>query len=115
MAPDGCGEDRRNPGARDRRSAAERRRVDGAAPEGRRRSGDQLPPLCSRVGASGRNFKRGGMRIAPPRAVSVEQLEESHLLLIGQTRSGKTYQLRGAIEQLRLADRRVGAIDKVGN
>lgn len=47
--------------------------------------------------------------------LTVEMLEESHLLLIGQSRSGKTYQLRGALEQLRRADRRVGAIDKVGN
>lgn len=47
--------------------------------------------------------------------LTLEQLEESHLLVIGQSRSGKTYQLRGAIEQLRCADRRVGAIDKVGN
>jgi len=47
--------------------------------------------------------------------LTVDMLEESHLLIIGQTRSGKTYQLRGAIAQLRLAGRRVGAIDKLGN
>jgi len=47
--------------------------------------------------------------------VTISQLEEGHLLIVGQTRSGKTYRLRGAIEQLRRADRRVGAIDKLGN
>ena len=52
---------------------------------------------------------------AAPHPLTLDQLEESHLLIIGQTRSGKTYQLRGAIEQLRRADRRVGAIDKIGN
>lgn len=52
---------------------------------------------------------------AAPHPLTLEQLEESHLLIIGQSRTGKTYQLRGAIEQLRRADRRVGAIDKIGN
>ena len=42
-------------------------------------------------------------------------LEEGHLLLLGTTGAGKTYTLRGLIEQLRRADRRVGAIDKLGN
>lgn len=37
------------------------------------------------------------------------------MLLLGTTGAGKTYQLRGLIEQLRRADRRVGAIDKLGN
>jgi hypothetical protein len=47
--------------------------------------------------------------------VSIEMLEEGHALLLGQTRSGKTYQLRGFLERLRRADRRVGAVDKLGN
>lgn len=47
--------------------------------------------------------------------LTLDQLEEGHLLVLGTTGSGKTYQLRGMIEQLRRADRRVGAIDKLGN
>lgn len=50
-----------------------------------------------------------------PHPISIEMLEEGHLLLLGTTGAGKTYQLRGLIEQLRRADRRVGAIDKLGN
>lgn len=50
-----------------------------------------------------------------PHPISIEMLEEGHLLLLGTTGAGKTYQLRGLIEQLRRAERRVGAIDKLGN
>lgn len=46
--------------------------------------------------------------------LTIEMLEEGHTLLLGQTRSGKTYQLRGILERLRRADRRVGSIDKLG-
>lgn len=53
------------------------------------------------------------MGVAYP--VSVDQLEDGHALILGTTGSGKTYQLRGMLEQLRRADRRVGAIDKLGN
>ncbi|QIG80069.1 type IV secretion system DNA-binding domain-containing protein [Stakelama tenebrarum] len=49
----------------------------------------------------------------PP--ISIDMLEEGHILILGTTGAGKTYQLRGLIEQLRRADRRVGAIDKLGN
>lgn len=49
----------------------------------------------------------------PP--VPLEMLEEGHALIVGTTGSGKTYTLRGLLEQLRHADRRVGAIDKLGN
>jgi hypothetical protein len=47
--------------------------------------------------------------------VIVDQLEDGHALVLGTTGSGKTYQLRGMLEQLRRADRRVGAVDKLGN
>ncbi len=47
--------------------------------------------------------------------LTLGRIEEGHLLIVGQTRSGKTYQLRGVLEQLRTAGRRVGAIDKLGN
>lgn len=47
--------------------------------------------------------------------VSLDMLEEGHTLLLGQTRSGKTYQIRNYLERLRRAERRVGAIDKLGN
>lgn len=47
--------------------------------------------------------------------VPIELLEEFHLLEVGTTRSGKTYALRGLLEMLRRADRRVGAVDKLGN
>ena len=46
--------------------------------------------------------------------VTVEQLEAAHWLVVGTTGSGKTYLARGLFEQLRRADRRVGAIDKMG-
>jgi hypothetical protein len=47
--------------------------------------------------------------------VSIELLEEFHLLEVGTTRSGKTYLLRGLLERLYRADRRVAAVDKLGN
>lgn len=47
--------------------------------------------------------------------VPLAMLEEFHVLEVGTTGSGKTYLLRGLLEQLRAADRRVGAIDKLGN
>lgn len=47
--------------------------------------------------------------------ITVDQLEDGHALILGTTGSGKTYQLRGMLEQLRRADRRVGAVDKLGN
>lgn len=47
--------------------------------------------------------------------ISIEMLEEGHLLLLGTTGAGKTYQQRGFLERLRRADRRVGAVDKLGN
>lgn len=47
--------------------------------------------------------------------IPVDQLEDGHTLVLGTTGSGKTYQVRGLLEQLRRADRRVGAIDKLGN
>ncbi|MDX3908870.1 MAG: hypothetical protein QHC67_03530 [Sphingobium sp.] len=47
--------------------------------------------------------------------ITLEMLEEGHLLLLGTTRAGKTYQQRGFLERLRRADRRVGAVDKLGN
>lgn len=50
-----------------------------------------------------------------PHPIMLDMLEEGHTLLLGQTRSGKTYQLRGILERLRRADRRVGSIDKLGN
>lgn len=50
-----------------------------------------------------------------PHPISIEMLEEGHLLLLGTTRAGKTYQQRGFLERLRRADRRVGAVDKLGN
>ncbi len=49
-----------------------------------------------------------------PHPISLDQLEQ-HNLAVGTTGSGKTYMLRGLLEQLRRADRRVGAIDKMGN
>lgn len=48
-------------------------------------------------------------------SITVDQLEDGHTLILGTTGSGKTYQLRGLLEQLRRAGRRVGAIDKLGN
>lgn len=42
-------------------------------------------------------------------------LEEGHLLLLGTTGAGKTYQQRGFMERLRFNGRRVGAVDKLGN
>ncbi len=47
-------------------------------------------------------------------SIPLDQLE-AHTLVVGTTGSGKTYMLRGLLEQLRRADRRVGAIDKMGN
>ena len=47
--------------------------------------------------------------------ITVDQLEDGHALILGTTGSGKTYQLRGLLERLRRADRRVGAVDKLGN
>lgn len=47
--------------------------------------------------------------------ITVDQLEDGHALILGTTGSGKTYQLRGMLEQLRRADRRFGAVDKLGN
>lgn len=47
--------------------------------------------------------------------ISIEMLEEGHLLLLGTTGAGKTYQQRGFLERLRRAGRRVGAVDKLGN
>lgn len=47
--------------------------------------------------------------------ISIEMLEEGHSLLLGQTRSGKTYQARGILERLRRANRRVGSIDPMGH
>lgn len=47
--------------------------------------------------------------------ITVDQLEDGHALILGTTGSGKTYQLRGMLERLRRADRRVGAVDKLGN
>lgn len=49
------------------------------------------------------------------RPVTLEMLEAGHVLAVGTTGSGKTYLLRGLLEQLREAGRRVGAIDKLGN
>ncbi len=46
--------------------------------------------------------------------ITVDQLEAAHWLIVGTTGSGKTYLARGLLEQLRRADRRVGAIDKLG-
>lgn len=46
--------------------------------------------------------------------IAVDALEASHLLVVGTTGSGKTYLARGLLEQLRRANRRVGAIDKLG-
>ena len=46
--------------------------------------------------------------------ISLDQLEAAHWLVVGTTGSGKTYLARGLLEQLRRADRRVGAIDKLG-
>ncbi|MFB0875503.1 MULTISPECIES: hypothetical protein [unclassified Sphingobium] len=47
--------------------------------------------------------------------ISIEMLEEGHLLLLGTTGAGKTYQQRGFLERLRFNGRRVGAVDKLGN
>lgn len=47
--------------------------------------------------------------------ITIDMLEEGHLLLLGTTGAGKTYQQRGFLERLRRADRRVGAVDKLGN
>lgn len=47
--------------------------------------------------------------------ISIEMLEEGHLLLLGTTGAGKTYQQRGFLERLRYNGRRVGAVDKLGN
>lgn len=52
------------------------------------------------------------MTSAPP--ITADQLEAAHWLVVGTTGSGKTYLTRGLLEQLRRADRRVGAIDKMG-
>lgn len=46
--------------------------------------------------------------------ITVDQLEAAHWLVVGTTGSGKTYLARGLLEQLRRADRRVGAVDKLG-
>lgn len=56
-----------------------------------------------------------GLDIQPAYPITVGQLEDGHALILGTTGSGKTYQLRGMLEQLRRADRRVGAVDKLGN
>ncbi|EPR09914.1 hypothetical protein M527_07255 [Sphingobium indicum IP26] len=47
--------------------------------------------------------------------ITIEMLEEGHLLLLGTTGAGKTYQQRGFLERLRYNGRRVGAVDKLGN
>lgn len=47
--------------------------------------------------------------------ISIGMLEEGHLLLLGTTGAGKTYQQRGFLERLRFNGRRVGAVDKLGN
>ena len=46
--------------------------------------------------------------------ITVDQLEAAHWLVVGTTGSGKTYLARGLLEQMRRADRRVGAVDKLG-
>lgn len=54
------------------------------------------------------------MTVAGAYPLTVDQLEAAHWLLVGTTGSGKTFLARGLFEQLRRADRRVGAVDKLG-
>jgi hypothetical protein len=49
-----------------------------------------------------------------PYPIPIDALEQ-HTAILAMTGAGKTYVIRGCLEQLRRAGRRVGAIDKMGN